>query len=249
MTVINPHERLPRRRQSFQDPSGRSPCSVRAAARLTLVVVLLALTPFVARANQLSVDRPTVQLDETVTIVVSLDGDFASVDTLVIPVQNLVINTPPSISSQYALTETGSSRHKVFRFLAQPMAPGPALVGPLVIEDGSGRKETLPPVAVQILPEAGAGSNDPLTILRAMRAARRDPVFVVASADHDNVLPGEPVIVTWSIFSATSVQRMQISDLPKLNDFWTEELDARGEHPEQTLLGDDVVAKLIIRRA
>jgi hypothetical protein len=215
----------------------------------SVLFAILMFTAIPAKANELSVDRSTVQMDETVTIVVSLDGEFATADSLTVPVRNLVINGQPSVSSQYALTDTGSSRHKIFRFVAQPLAPGAALVGPLVVVDGKGHSETLPPVPVQILPEAGGGSNDPLTILRALRVARRDPVFVIVTTDHDNVLPGEPVIVTWTIFSATSVQRLQISDLPKLGDFWIEELDVRNEHPEQTLVGDDVVARLLIRRA
>lgn len=44
------------------------------------------------------------------------------------------------------------------------------------------------------------------------------------------------------------MQQYAIAEIPKLEDFWTEELDVRGEQPQQVLLGGMAMQKLPIRR-
>ena len=128
-------------------------------------------------ANDLSVDRTTLRTGETVSITLSLEDDFASADISTIPVQNLVIDGPPSASRQFAWINGMVVRRKILRFVARPIAPGAALVGPLVIEGSGGQRETLPPVALQVIPDAAAGTNDPQTILRELLATDRNPLW------------------------------------------------------------------------
>lgn len=213
-------------------------------------LILLFLLPGTqAFADELTVDRTTVQLDESVTITVSLSGSFASADNVTVPVQNLIIDGPPAVSSQFSWINGSISRSKIYRFTARPKAPGAALAGPLALTGDDGQIETLAPVSLQVLPDSAAGSNDPLTIFRQLLATHRDPIFVVAQADRTSVMAGEEIVVTWTVYNAASVQQWQISDLPKLEDFWTEELDSRNEQPSQEILGDQIVQKLVVRRA
>jgi len=109
--------------------------------------------------------------------------------------------------------------------------------------------ETLAPIEIQVLPDLAAGSNDPAKILREMIATNRDPIFLLATADKTSAFEGEEVIVTWTLYNAASVQQYAIAEIPKLEDFWTEELDVRGEQPVQVLLDGVVMQKLPIRRA
>src|SRR5438477_514374 len=86
------------------------------------------------------------------------------------------------------------------------------------------------PLSANDLP---VGSNDPVRILHELLATGRDPIFVVAEADKSSVFTGEQVIVTWTLYNAASVQQEGIGQIPKLADFWVEELDVRNETPQQ----------------
>ncbi len=199
-------------------------------------------------ANELSVDKRTMQLDDTITITVTLEDAFASIDSVKIPLRNLVFEGQPSVSSQFDFINGRTSRRKTFRYIAHPTAAGGALIGPVTLHGSGGQVETLAPIAIQVLPDAAAGSNDPAKIIHELMATNRDPIFLVAEADKTTAFEGEEVVVTWTLYNATSVQQYAIGEIPKLEDFWTEELDVRGEQPHQTLLGGMVVQRLPIRR-
>ena len=126
-------------------------------------------------ANDLSVDRRTVRVGETVAITVSLEDAFATVEDIDVPVRNLTISSTPSVSSEFSWINGTTVRRKVFRWSARATAPGPAVVGPLVIALPDGRRESFPPVVLQVLPDRAAGSNDPATVLRELLGDRTRP--------------------------------------------------------------------------
>jgi hypothetical protein len=189
-----------------------------------------------------------MQLDDTITITLTLEDEFAGADSVRIPLRNLVIDGPPSLSSEFDFINGRTSRRKTFRYIAHATAAGNAQVGPVTLHGSGGQVETLAPIAIQVFPDAAAGTNDPAKILRELIATNRDPMFIVAEADKASAFAGEEVIVTWNLYNATAVQQYAISEIPKLEDFWTEELDVRGEQPQQVLLGGMTVQKLPIRR-
>jgi BatD DUF11 like domain len=210
--------------------------------------VLLLLVALPLAANDLQVDKHTLSIDDTVTITLTLTDAFASVDALQLPLQNLVLDGSPSVSSEFAWINGQSSRRKVFRYSAHPAGPGPALIGPVTLHGSDGKVETLAPVSIQVLPDSAAGSNDPVKILHELLATGRDPIFVVAEADKASVFAGEQVIVTWTLYSAANVQQDGIGEVPKLADFWVEELEPRGEVVQQVVVGGMAMQKLVIRR-
>ena len=201
-----------------------------------------------AFANDLTVDRRSIRLDESITIIVSLEDAFATVDTVNVPVRNLTIDSAPSVSSQFSWINGSVVRRKVFRFTAHPIQAGPALVGPLVVIGGNGERETLAPVSLQVVPDEAARSNDPLTILRELNATSREPFFVVAEADKTTAYVGEEIVVTWYLYNAATVQRWQITRVPKLADFWSEEIDVHNETPAQVIVGNQPMEKVPLRR-
>ncbi|HLJ75381.1 MAG TPA: BatD family protein, partial [Thermoanaerobaculia bacterium] len=196
----------------------------------------------------MSVDKRMMQLDDSVTITVTLEDAFASISSIRIPLENLVIDGQPSVSSEFDFINGVTSRRKVFRYVAHATGPGAATVGPVTLHGTGGQVETLAPIAIQVLPDAAAGTNDPSKILRELITNHADPIFLVATVDKPNVFENEEVIVTWWLFNAASVQEYGIAEIPKLEDFWSEELDVRGEQPQQVLLDGIVVQKLAIRR-
>ena len=210
------------------------------------VIALFAALPLFA--NDLTVDKRTMQIDDTLTIVVSLEDAFASVDTIRVPVQNLEFDGLPSTSSQYSWINGTVVRRKVFRFTAHPLQAGGAMVGPLRINGDGGQRETLPAISIQVLPDTATSSNDPAAIFRDLVATGREPFFVVASIDRTTAYVGEEIIATWTLYNGATVQQWQIGRVPKLDDFWTEELDVRNEQPSRALVDGVVLQTLPIRR-
>lgn len=202
-----------------------------------------------ASGNELSVDKRTLQADDTLVITLILDGAFASTDNPRLPLENLVLDGSPSMSTEFNWINGVTSRRKVFRFTAHPKASGSAQVGPVTLTDANGAQVTLPAIPVVIMPDVIAGSNDPARMMRELMATGRDPIFVIAQADKTDVFQGEEIIVTWTLYAGVSVQQYSLGDIPKLDDFWTEELDVRNERPEDVALGGIEAQKVTLRRA
>jgi hypothetical protein len=221
---------------------------VSGGARRLVAVCALLLAALSLRANDLTVDRRTVRLNETVNITVELDDDFASLDTITVPVQHLLIEGPPAVSSQYNWINGSVIRRKVFHFVARATEPGPALVGPLVLEVDPGHRETLAPVALQVLPDETSALNEPEALLRELTATGREPLFVVAEMDKAHAVAGEEIVVTWWLYNGANVQQWQVDRVPKLDDFWVEEIDVRNEQPRQVIVGLSVMQALPVRR-
>ena len=212
-----------------------------------VALLLLVATPLFA--NELSVDKRSVLPDDSITITLTLQGAFAGAENVNVPVQNLVIDGSPSVSSEFQWINGASSRQKVFRWRAHPKAPGEAIVGPLVLQAPDGQRDSLPAIAIQVIARPALTSNDPAAVLHEMLAIGRDPLFVTVNVDRPSVQTGEEAVVTWTLYNATTVQQWGLADLPKLDDFWVEEIDVRNEQPEQITLDGIPVQRVAVRRA
>lgn len=205
-----------------------------------LVALLFATSAF---ANDLIVEPRQIRMTESVNIIVSLEGDAAREVAINIPLRNLQMIGQPSSSNEYTFINGVTTRRKVLRYMARPTAAGVGVVGPLTIAG-----ETFGPVEVQILADRVFTTNDPVTILRDLLASGRDPFFVVAEVDRATAFTGEQINITWVLYNAASVQQWQIVAMPRLEDFWTEEIDVRSATPEQVRIDDLILQRIPIRR-
>jgi hypothetical protein len=228
--------------------SSHSTLNIQHSTFNIVFVFLLMLVALPVAASDLQVDKRTLSTDDALTITLTLTDAFASAENLQLPLQNLAIDGSPSVSSEFSWINGQSSRRKVLRYIAHPLHPGAALVGPLTLHGADGQVETLAPLSIQVLPDLAAGTNDPIRILHELVATGRDPIFVVAEADKSSVFIGEQVVVTWTIYNAANVQQHGIARMPKLADFWAEELDIRGQTAQQLFVGGLSMQKLVIRR-
>src|SRR5687767_14695913 len=130
-------------------------------------------------SNSLLVERRTIRLGEQLTIIVSLEGEFSELDDVPVPLHNLTISDPPSIASEFSWINGEIIRRKVLRYRARAVAAGPALVGPLKLSVGP-QQDTLPAIAIDVLPDRAATSDDPVVILEELLATGREPLFVMA---------------------------------------------------------------------
>jgi hypothetical protein len=216
-------------------------------ARATFALLLLLLAaPLLG--NELYLDRKTITTSDTVTITVTLDGDFASLDSVDIPLQNLIIEGSPSTSTSYSFINGTASPQRILRYGARPRGEGPAVAGPITLQLPSGQRDTLEAATLDVAPDRAAGSNDPLTVLRGLIADGRPPIFVVAETDRSEVFAGQEVVVTWTLYNAATLEQWGITDGPKLDDFWAEEIPVNGESPHRDVMDNLIIERLPVRR-
>jgi len=103
----------------------------------------------------------TLSVDDTVTITLTLTDAFASADNLRLPLQEpnrrwLSVGLLGVCSGS---TQRVRGGRKVLSYTAHPAGPGPALIGPVVLHGSGGQIETLPPVAIQVLPDLAGGEQ------------------------------------------------------------------------------------------
>ncbi|HEX6177347.1 MAG TPA: BatD family protein [Thermoanaerobaculia bacterium] len=220
---------------------------MKTAIRVLLLSSLILHPSSLLAYNNLSVERRTVRVGEIVVITVSLEDDFVDIESIDLPVQNLTISGPPSVASESALINFTAVRRKVFRFRARADRPGAAIVGPLVLNAGA-QRDTLAAIAIEVVPDRAASSNDPQVILAELLATGREPMFVVAELEKSAAYVGEQVVVTWYLYNGSAVQQWQIGAIPKLDDFWVEELDVRSTRPSQVFVGETSLQRMPVRR-
>jgi hypothetical protein len=216
--------------------------------RRFFTALLLLLAWRAHAANQLTIDQRTLRMNDMATVTVQLEGDFAEAEAISPPVRNLAFVGEPWVSTEFAWINGVVSRRKLFRFRVRPLAPGQAQVGPLLIFADDGARQILAPVHIEVLADRTFGSNDAEALLREMSASARDPVFIISEIDKSAVYVGEPVRITWYLYNGVDVQQWQIVGVPKLENFWTEELPVRNEPAERVFVGGGVMQRVPIRR-
>ncbi|HJQ35603.1 MAG TPA: hypothetical protein VKB93_00555 [Thermoanaerobaculia bacterium] len=187
-------------------------------------------------------------MNDLVTITVSLEGSFASAETVNVPLDNLAFVGEPWVSSEFAWINGEVVRRKVFRFRARPLLPGMARVGPVALSSGEGQRDTLKQVVLQVEPDRIAATNDPEAVLRELMATGRPPLFLVAETDKRDVWQGQQILVTWYLYNAAAVESWQIVSVPKLADFWSEEIEARASEAERVFVGNQQMQRVRMRR-
>jgi hypothetical protein len=213
-----------------------------------LLLLPSALCALPSKANDLAVDPKTLQMNDLTTITVSLEGDYANAETVNVPLDNLAFVGEPWVSSEFAWINGDVVRRKVFRFRARPLLPGTARVGPIVLSSSDGQRDTLKQVVLQIEADRIAATNDPEAVLRELIATGRPPLFMIAETDKREVWQGEQILVTWWLYNAAQVDNWQIVTVPKLTDFWSEELEARASEAERVYVGNQLMQRVRMRR-
>jgi hypothetical protein len=100
----------------------------------------------------------------------------------------------------------------------------------------------------QARPDIPSSSSDPLTVARELVATQRDLIFVTVESDRARAFVGAPVVVTWMLYNATTMQRFSIDEVPPLDDFWLEEIPVRNAVPEPVQLDEIRMQRVPVRR-
>lgn len=214
-----------------------------------LTACALALVASGALAAEFEVSSTSVRADETLQVTLRLEGDFAQLDSVQLPVKNLTIEAGPSTASQYQWINGVGTRSKRFTWELRPGAAGVAVIGPLVLALPDGKRDVVPAVTVEVMAEdAAISSNDPARILEAYIAQGREGIAVVGELSRTDVVVGEQIILTWYLYATESVRDFRSASNPPMPNFWSEELPIRDHEAEQLLIAGRTVQRIAVRR-
>lgn len=234
--------------------------------RLAALVVTLGLAlaaPARAQEVRADVDARKVGVEDQVQLTLTISGAAELREPPVVPpLENLRAVGGPFTSQQFSFVNGRGSQTVSYTWALQPVAPGPARVGAVVVKLAGGDKQT-EPIGLEVV----AGSlrpqrprrpdpfgDDPFEDFfgRRPRGPRQEPkVRVEAALSRARLHVGEPLVVTYSVLTTVSLTDAQFKEPPQYAGFWVEELErpeaARGGE-RVTLDGQEYVRLPLLRR-
>ena len=207
-------------------------------AALCAILALFAIETHAQSGSvRTEVDATRIGTDDTVTLSIVMEGDSASLDVAIPTLRNLRVVSGPSTSSQISIVNGSMSRQKVYAYELRAERPGSAEIGAVAVQGHAPTSPiTIEVVSGSIRPARSApdpfgmdpfGGRDPFEDF--FGRARRRPavqgkVFVEASPSHTSVKVGEPILVTYYVYSQISLSGVEFAEAPQYPGFWTEEI-------------------------
>lgn len=204
--------------------------------------LLFLLLASVSEAQQGSVrsdvDARKIGVEDVVTLSIVMEGEAASLDVAMPSLRNLRVVGGPSTSTQISFVNGAMSRQKSLSLVLRPEKTGTAEVGPVSVQGYP------PTAAITIDVVQGAirpaqpqdpfpgdpfGGRDPFEEIFG-RPQRRQPVnqgklFVEATLSRPAARVGEPILVTYYVYTQISLTGVEFAEAPKYPGFWAEEVE------------------------
>ncbi len=203
-----------------------------------LALLLAAGTPALAESTvRADVDSRKVGVSDQVELTLVLEGDTNLAQEVSLPLlRGLRAVSGPSVSTQISYVNGAMSQRRVYTWVLQPTAVGKAEVGGFDVKLAGGPQST---AAIPIDVVAGSvrpaqpranpldpfGGQDPFDGMLGRRSNRPPPkVLVKAIASRDRVHVGEPVLLTYYVYTQTTITNLRAADAPQYPGFWSEDL-------------------------
>ncbi len=159
----------------------------------------------------------------------------------------------PSQSTQVSLVNGRLSQSRSFTYVLQPKAEGRASIGAVRAGDQTAPAIDIEVVAGSIRPRArprggidpfadpfgGNPFGDPFEEMMGRPRGRSTPakVLVEAQPSRTRLYVGEPLVLTYYLYTQVSVSDLQLKDAPQYAGFWAEDLE-RGQGAPVGRAGD-----------
>ncbi len=228
--------------------SARSGRSARPAARqafgpvglraMGLVAALLLLFPAAARAEftlRSEVDARKVGLQDQVQLTLTVEGTGAPDEIPLPPLVNLDVVSGPHQSSQVSIVNGRMSQSRSLIYVLQPRAVGKAEVGAAHAGGQSAAAIAIEVVAGSVRarepqrqdPFGRDPFGDPLEDFFGRRRGRAETprLLMQAEPSRTELKVGEPLVLTYWLYTQTSVADLQFKEAPQFAGFWVEELE------------------------
>ena len=200
------------------------------------------------------VDARKLGVQDQVQLTLTLSGAAVSLggDVALPPLQGLRVAGGPSVSTRVSFVNGAVSQERVYSWVLQPTAVGKAEVGAFSVRLPGGDKTTAP-ISLEVVQgsvrprvqqrRGGPFDQDPLRDedplesffgrSRQQAGRRTAPkVFVEAVPSRTRLYVGEPLLLTYYVYTQTSISDIQFSDAPQYPGFWSEDLERQKTSPQ-----------------
>jgi hypothetical protein len=203
-----------------------------AIARISLLL-LLALRLVSADAQEISfratVDRTAIAAGDQLRLTVSLSNARDRFDAP--DLGGLVIVQGPFENSSFNYVNGRMSSSVSRTWVLTATKPGRYTIGPARARVGGGTIET-EPIVIEVS-KGTAAPTDPSVAL----GQQGDPnLFIALSLSKPKAYVGEQVVATYQLYNRYASLEAPQMDPPKLNGFWSEELDVSGARWEEKVV-------------
>ncbi len=228
---------------------------MRSVPRSLMLVCLLASGPtwaaddvkFEARVNSKRIGK-----DDLLQLTLTLSGSQIAIkeDPAPPPLQNLRVAGGPGLSTQLSIVNGVMTSSRTYTYVLQPLTVGPAEIGAARAKLESGERTTAP-IAIEVVPGSVRPKNDreddrprdpfededPFAMFRPRSRVGPPPkIFVEAVPSRNRLYVGEPLTLTYYLYTQAAFSDLQFGDAPQFPGFWVEEL----EKPEAEPTGEAV---------
>ncbi len=203
------------------------------------VTLLASLGPRLAADGIRSeVDARRLGVDDVVELTVTVEG--RPLDEVPLPaLTNLKVVAGPSASTQVSIVNGQISQTRTWTWVLKPGAAGKAEIGPARARFDGG-EQTAPAIAIEVVagsvkparPSRGPdplnpfGGQDPFETMRGQRGRTAEPrIALVAVPNRTSLYVGEPLLLTYYLYTQTTVTDLQPTEAPQFNGFWVENLE------------------------
>jgi hypothetical protein len=216
--------------------------------RAALVVCFMAASVAWAELSVRSeVDTQKLGVEDQVQLSITVSG--GSVPGIPLPaLTNLIVASGPASSSQVSFVNGTISQALTHTYWLQPKAPGKAEIGPVQIGSGADVK-TAPAITLEVVPgsirqqQQQQQAPDPMDPFaggdpfeRFFGRGRRGPavqpkVFMEAALSRNRVYVGEPVLLTYYVYTQTNITDIRANEGPTYTGLWSEVLERPKQAP------------------
>jgi hypothetical protein len=195
--------------------------------------------PFTLRSE---VDAHKIGVQDQLQLTITVEGSNAPDEIPLPPLVNLDVTAGPFQSSQISIVNGRMSQSRTQSYVLQPRAVGKAEIG--AVQAGG---QSTAPIAVDVV--AGAirpkepqrqdpfgrdPSGDPFEDMFGARRRGRSETLRVqmdAQPSRSRLHVGEPLVLTYWLYTQASVADLQFKEAPQYGGFWVEDLEREKVSP------------------
>ncbi len=202
---------------------------VRAALPAIFIAVAMALSPVAAKSQTFtaSVNKTTVSQNEQFEVSFTFStSDVNGIKNFRAPdFKDFVLLSGPNQSTSLQFINGAASGSMTYSYYLRCPSVGKFTIGSATLEY-NGKEYSTNPITLDVI--KGAPKPPPSAKGTPTVSANDigDNVFILATADKQRVYLGQPVTVTYKLYTRLPIaSQMQVSKLPSYEGFWAEEIN------------------------
>jgi hypothetical protein len=215
------------------------------------MAVLLAIAGLVSVADaqvRSEVDARRIGVTDLVQLTVTVEAQKLPDQVAMPALVNLILAGGPSVSTQMSYVNGRMSQSRSWTWALRPMVVGRAEIGAVRVQLDLG-EAAAPAIPIEVVPGSvkpqpprRSGSifdEDPFA--SPGRGRRAEPkLFIEAKPSRGSLFVGEPLLLTYYLYTQTGVSGLQFAEPPQFTGFWAEDLPSPERPPGEPATVDGV---------